>query len=630
MIPYKILILGITVCLVFTGIIIFIDTIDVTDVQAQPTVRNTLYVGGVGSGNYSSIQDAIDDANNGDTVFIYTGTYHERIIVNQTITIRGEERKYTTINGTFGGTNGTVVKIYANGVCMENVTVKDSGGGWGYDYAGVKIYSSYNTISNCAISQKWDGDGINLINSENNMIINCSIIQCYTGIYSDSNSNNTISQCNISHNAYGIRLWGQNNIIEKCIFFRNTGSIVASGNNNTICHCDIIGTPSGSHFGLSVSNGIIYNCNIICVGYGIYAGHNLYLTKSLLKDNSVGIHMDQWSYQNHFEDCTISTNYKGIICENSNNNLISNCIIKENINYGISFEQSQNNTIINCYITDNTEWGIVLSDCYNNTITGNIINNSNYGIDIDSSTSNTNRIYHNNFINNTHHAYDNGTNSWNNDYPSGGNYWDDYTGSDMYHGPHQNISGSDGFGDTPYNITNGGNQDRYPLMDPVIFMELGQGWNLITVPFENNWSAETLGQNISMCTVVTLFNASTQTFLTHVIGTSHDDFPINGGVGYFVYCTTDHIFSIYNQSITSVNITIYENWNLIGWYHDYTTTAESLGDNITGSSVVIMFDSETQMFVTHVINTPHDNFNIERGMGLFIYTSESSIWQGEG
>jgi len=34
--------------------------------------------------------------------------------------------------------------------------------------------------------------------------------------------------------------------------------------------------------------------------------------------------------------------------------------------------------------------------------------------------------------------------------------------------------------------------------------------------------------------------------------------------------------------------------------------------------------------MSHVVNTPHDNFTIERGMGLFIYTTESSVWQGEG
>jgi hypothetical protein len=41
---------------------------------------------------------------------------------------------------------------------------------------------------------------------------------------------------------------------------------------------------------------------------------------------------------------------------------------------------------------------------------------------------------------------------WDNGYPSGGNYWSDYTGTDNYSGPSQNIPGSDGIGDVNYTI----------------------------------------------------------------------------------------------------------------------------------------------------------------------------------
>jgi len=81
--------------------------------------------------------------------------------------------------------------------------------------------------------------------------------------------------------------------------------------------------------------------------------------------------------------------------------------------------------------------------------------------------SSNNTIYHNNFINNTVQAtlivsY---RNTLDYGYPSGGNYWSDYTGVDYFSGPFQNGTGSDGIGDTPY-VINVANQDNYPLMKP--------------------------------------------------------------------------------------------------------------------------------------------------------------------
>lgn len=92
----------------------------------------------------------------------------------------------------------------------------------------------------------------------------------------------------------------------------------------------------------------------------------------------------------------------------------------------------------------------------NITMYGNLITDNHYGITIQDSYDN-NSVYHNNFITNTHHASDSGRNSWDNGYPSGGNYWDDYTGLDADH---------DGIGDTPHPILESSNQDRYPLMNP--------------------------------------------------------------------------------------------------------------------------------------------------------------------
>lgn len=59
---------------------------------------------------------------------------------------------------------------------------------------------------------------------------------------------------------------------------------------------------------------------------------------------------------------------------------------------------------------------------------------------------------------------------WDDGYPSGGNFWSDYAGADLYSGPYQNETGSDGIGDTPY-VIDALNSDRYPLMTPYVHLD---------------------------------------------------------------------------------------------------------------------------------------------------------------
>lgn len=155
--------------------------------------------------------------------------------------------------------------------------------------------------------------------------------------------------------------------------------------------------------------------------------------------------------------------------------------------------------------------GIGTTGTSNSRICGNTIDSCGGGIDIGTSTdidisdntislnergiqmtgSDNILVYHNNIFFNTIQAYDDGTNFWDNGYPSGGNYWSDYAGEDLFSGPGQDIPGSDGIGDTPYTDIQGGagNLDYYPLMEP---------WNLLkSAPFRINSDAELISEATS-------------------------------------------------------------------------------------------------------------------------------------
>ena len=156
----------------------------------------------------------------------------------------------------------------------------------------------------------------------------------------------------------------------------------------------------------------------------------------------------------------LTNSVEGIVLQFSSHIRISgNIIVCER---GIFIWECSNISIFRNNITVSPGFGIRSVGSSNFTISGNTISSPVYGIDLWSTLDCF--IYHNNFVNNTKNwAYS--PQRWDDGYPSGGNYWSDYNGTDFYSGPYQNESGSDGIGDTAY-VINAYNRDRYPLMYP--------------------------------------------------------------------------------------------------------------------------------------------------------------------
>jgi parallel beta-helix repeat protein len=112
----------------------------------------------------------------------------------------------------------------------------------------------------------------------------------------------------------------------------------------------------------------------------------------------------------------------------------------------------------------NTNTALAVEDSSDIIITGNNLQTNLRGVVLND-TMNV-QVFHNNFLNNTVQAVDtySNMNAWDDGYPSGGNFWSDFTGTDNCSGPNQDVCPSpDGIGDTPYVFNY--NQDNYPLMD---------------------------------------------------------------------------------------------------------------------------------------------------------------------
>jgi parallel beta-helix repeat protein len=193
------------------------------------------------------------------------------------------------------------------------------------------------------------------------------------------------------------------------------------------------------------------------------------------------------------QNLQISNNCQGLLLAYTRNSTISNnsltrngcglqlfnsphnIAFKNNLtgnDVGVWFIQANNNHIMDNDLIANND-AMRLYSSSNNVIIENNIETNNLGICFWNSSSNS--FHHNNFKNNTQQVYDysweypeqcpSSINTWNVNYPSGGNFWSDYLGVDLYHGPYQNVTGSDGIGDTPY-VIDESNQDKYPLMSP--------------------------------------------------------------------------------------------------------------------------------------------------------------------
>jgi parallel beta-helix repeat protein len=166
------------------------------------------------------------------------------------------------------------------------------------------------------------------------------------------------------------------------------------------------------------------------------------------------------------ENSNIINNWFGFYIHSSFNNHITLSNISHNW-YGIRIRNSNNNSIIYNVLDSTKNHCIILFHSSGNKILGNIVSNSGDSGIIIYEFSEDNKIYHNNIISShRHNGEDKQVNQWDNGYPSGGNYWDDYTGVDFFKGPNQDMPGSDGFGDTPYYPYFSRSKDRYPLMSP--------------------------------------------------------------------------------------------------------------------------------------------------------------------
>ena len=432
----------------------------------------TWYVDDSRSANFTTIQDAVNNASVMDTIIIRDGCYYENINVNKQLMIESENGSENCIVD--ARSSGSPFTLSADGITIEGFTLRNSG------EAGIKVYSSNNKISGNNILSS--GDSICLYHSSNNIISGNNISNNEGGIILSESSNNKISRNEILNNTgEGIHLHdsNSNNILGNNIL-NNYGIGLGYSHNNTISGNNISNNNGyGIHFRYS-NNNTISNNTFSNAGFFVWYSYSNIASNNTVNGKPLVYLENEKNVKVDYAGQVILVNCNSITIQNQNLSNTSvgielfktlNCIISgndvSNSSDGIFIYNSSNNTFLKNNILNNNEYGIRLQYSNNNKISGNeISNNKHRGIGL--SYSSNNKIYLNNFINNTNNVYSyNSTNIWDStseiNYTYNGktftnylgNYWDDYKGLDAT---------EDGIGDTPYSIDS--DESNYPLIRP--------------------------------------------------------------------------------------------------------------------------------------------------------------------
>jgi parallel beta-helix repeat protein len=335
--------------------------------------------------------------------------------------------------------DGSIDPSTANITSADNVTYTFTDN----IYESIVVQRNNITIDGASYKLEGTGSGIGIsISSRQYVTVRNVLIKSFDyGIYGGISLNNTISGNSITNNTYGIylNLLSINNTISGNNVANNTYGVwlSTSSNNNII---------SGNNVTANNDRGIMLDSS---------SNNNIISGNNVTNNTLYGIFLILSDYNNISENNVTNNNcgiVLGYLTDGANNNIISGNIVANN-GVGIWLDDSLNNNISGNNVTANN-FGIVFYDSSNNIISGNNVPANNIcGIDLEGSSSNY--IYHNNFVDNPQQVYPSDTaNVWDNGYPSGGNYWSNYTGVDL---------DPDGIGDTEH-VIDANNTDNYPLM----------------------------------------------------------------------------------------------------------------------------------------------------------------------
>ncbi len=326
----------------------------------------------VGPGwSYATIQSAINAANPGDEILIHPDTYHENIVVNESVNLIGTDVGDKIIDAR--GQGNSIIQIQSMNIRITDLIIKNSAN----LNSGIYVTTS----------------------ARNTSIDNCTVSNCYHGIDVDTVFNIGIRDTNITDNSFnGLRLVDvSSGFVERNVFHNNSqdGIFISSGANAITVEDNTINENGGNG-----GNGIyLRDASNIQVIHNTINGNgnngiNLY--------NSTQIAMQR-------NTCESNSN-NGIKVDRGGNNNLDNNMCDDNGHAsgwgcGISLERTSQNALNYNRVNNNKNHGLKIGDwqayTFENRAENNTCqNNGEHGIQVERSNrsviKNNNCSYNNN------------------------------------------------------------------------------------------------------------------------------------------------------------------------------------------------------------------------------------------
>ena len=288
----KIKYIAVLICMLLIATVLPVSGTVFMERTSKPTFTgDTLYVGGSGPNNYTSIQKAVNDAERGDTVFVYddSSPYYTSARVRTSINLIGENKHTTILRRII---SDFTISISADNVLVTGFNIENGS-------KGIIVNSNYNTITDNIISS-FDGMyfinsnsnsiegnimdnsryGIRLDNSNNNIITGNEIKSGMYAIWLDDSNDNTISENNISGGKDGILIYGggdRTNISQNHIYNSGTGICLSNGNYDIVSNNYLLNNDEGIYLSDCYKTNIINNEIVASKSYGFSSIRNMYI-----------------------------------------------------------------------------------------------------------------------------------------------------------------------------------------------------------------------------------------------------------------------------------------------------------------------------------------------------------------